>query len=393
MIDVPYEEQLAQKQQRMEKLLGRYGKVEPMIRMKNPDHYRNKVTSVFAPDRKGKPVCGIYRDHSHEVIPVKECLLENRHADRIVQTVFSLLRSFKLRVYDEDRGTGLIRYVQVRTAHATHEIMVTIVTASPVFPSRNNFVKALRKAHPEITTIVQNINDQPTTMVLGEREMVLYGKGYIEDILCGKRLRIASRAFYQVNSIQAEKLYNIAIDFAGLSGRERILDAYSGIGAIGLIAADRCREVLCTELNPDAVRSARQNARLNRLTNVTMVEADAGDFMEKMTDAGASADVLFLDPPRSGASAKFLRSAVRMSPKKIVYISCDPDTLARDLQYITTHGYTMKKAVPVDMFPYVEHVECVTLLQKSNRKPNAKVRIDVKLEDYYKIKDARKNQA
>ncbi len=364
MIDVPYEEQIRGKQKRIEDAISRFGKVETIIKMKNPNHYRNKVTSVFAPDKKGKPVCGIYRDHSHEVIPVKECMLEDRHADRIVQSVFALLPSFKIRVYDEDKGTGLIRYVQVRTAHKTHQIMLTIVTADAMIPSRNNFVKAILKKHPEITTIVQNINDKDTTMVLGDRENILYGPGYIEDELCGRRFCISSRAFYQVNSIQTEKLYNIAIDYAGLSGKERILDAYCGIGTIGFIAADRAKEVLSVELNPESVKNAVQNAELNQLKNVRVIEADAGELMTDLADAGETCDVLFMDPPRSGASEEFLRSACTMKPAKIVYVSCDPTTLERDLIYLTKHGYQMKKAVPVDMFPYTSHVECVCLMSK-----------------------------
>ena len=230
MIDVPYEEQTAKKQQLVEELIGDLGRVDQIIRMKNPDHYRNKVTSVFAPDRKGKPVCGIYKAGTHEVVPVKSCLIEDTRADRIIQTVFALAESFKIRVYDEDRGTGLLRYVQVRTARGTRQVMVTLVTADTVFPPAKKFVNALIKRHPEITTVIQNINDKQTTMVLGEREKVLYGPGYIEDILCKKRFRISSRSFYQVNSLQTEKLYNIALDYAGFSGKERILDAYCGIG-------------------------------------------------------------------------------------------------------------------------------------------------------------------
>ena len=207
MIDVPYAEQAERKQQLVEELIGNFGRVDPIIRMKNPDHYRNKVTSVFAPDKKGKPVCGIYKAGTHDVVPVKACLLEDLRADRIIQTVFALMESFKIRVYDEDRKTGFLRYVQVRTARSTKQVMVTLVTAESAFPVGKKFVNALLKRHPEITTVVQNINDKQTTMVLGDREKVLFGPGYIEDVLCKKRFRISSRSFYQVNSIQTEKLY------------------------------------------------------------------------------------------------------------------------------------------------------------------------------------------
>jgi 23S rRNA (uracil1939-C5)-methyltransferase len=385
MIDVPYDEQLKGKQALVEGCIGRFGPVDPAIRMKNPDHYRNKVTSVFGMDRKNKPVCGVYAKGTHEVVPVDHCLLEDRRSDAIVQSVMSLLPSFKIRVYDEDRGTGILRYVQVRTAHATGQVMVTIVTADPVFPSKNNFVKALLKLQPALTTIVQNVNRRTDSLVLGEREHVLYGPGYIEDRLCGKTFRISSRAFYQINSIQTEKLYHIAVDAAGLSGKETVLDAYCGIGTIGICASDQAKQVISVELNPDAVRDAVKNCALNHAANVSVYQGDAGVFMQKLAESSGSVenetpdgvngagedrvpriDVLFMDPPRAGASQDFLSAACMMAPKKIVYVSCDPVTLGRDVKYLTEHGYTMKKAVPVDMFPYVEHVETVALLTKTN---------------------------
>ena len=365
MINVPYEEQVAKKQQRVEDLIGRYGRVDPIVRMKNPDHYRNKVTSVFAPDKKGKPVCGIYKAGTHEVVPVKACMLEDLRADRIIQTVFALMESFKIRVYDEDRRTGFLRYVQVRTARGTRQVMVTLVTAEAVFPQAKKFVNALVKRHPEITTVVQNINDKQTTMVLGEKEKVLHGPGYIEDVLCKKRFRISSRSFYQVNSLQTEKLYNIALDYAGFSGKERILDAYCGIGTIGIIASDRCKEVLSVELNPEAVKDARINVKLNNAQNVEVFRNDSGRFMKDMAAKNEKLDILFMDPPRSGASEEFIEAVLTLRPAKVVYVSCEPDTLARDLALLTEGGYAMKKAVPVDMFPYTEGVETVVLLTQT----------------------------
>jgi 23S rRNA (uracil1939-C5)-methyltransferase len=365
MINVPYEEQTVRKQQRVEDLIGRFGRVDPIVRMKNPDHYRNKVTSVFAPDKKGKPVCGIYKAGTHEVVPVKACMLEDLRADRIIQTVFALLESFKIRVYDEDRGTGFLRYVQVRTARGTRQVMVTLVTAEAVFPQAKKFVNALVKRHPEITTVVQNINDKQTTMVLGEKEKVLHGPGYIEDVLCKKRFRISSRSFYQVNSLQTEKLYNIALDYAGFSGKERILDAYCGIGTIGIIASDRCKEVLSVELNPEAVKDARINVKLNNAQNVEVFRNDSGRFMKDMAAKNEKLDILFMDPPRSGASEEFIEAVLTLRPAKVVYVSCEPDTLARDLALLTEGGYAMKKGVPVDMFPYTEGVETVVLLTQT----------------------------
>lgn len=368
MIDVPYEEQILGKQKILDELIGEYVTPDPFIRMKAPDHYRHKVTSVFAPDKKGKPVCGIYREGTHEVVPVKACLIEHMQADRIVQTIYKLLADFRIRVYDEDMDRGLLRYVQIRAARATKEIMVTLVLTDPVLPSRNTFVKKLVKLHPEITTIVINVNDRNTTMVLGNRETVIYGKGYIEDMLCGKRFRISSRSFYQVNPLMTEKLYNIAIDCAALSGRETILDAYCGIGTIGIIAAPHARRVIGVELNADAVRDARHNIRMNDLANVEILQGDATRFMEDLAAGRGGAlspdiDVIFMDPPRSGSTEEFMRSACAVRPKKIVYVSCSPWSLQRDLEYLTQNGYEVKKAVPVDMFPYTGGIEVVTCLQ------------------------------
>jgi len=404
MVNIPYEEQISRKQSLVEEKIREFGPVDPIIRMKNPDHYRNKVTSVFAKDRTGhgmglnynpgsfgagskssradgrgngagrnsgksqRPnrsvICGIYEKDSHEVVPVVKCLLENTKADAIVQSILSLIPSFKIEPYDEDRGTGTLRYVQVRTAHATHQIMVTLVTSDAIFPSKNNFVTALRKLQPEITTIIQNINGRTDSMILGDREKVMFGPGYIEDRLCGKTFRISSRSFYQINSIQTEKLYNIAIDDAGLSGKETVLDAYCGIGTIGICASSHAKQVISVELNSDAVRDARENVRLNSCDNVTVYENDATVFMQELAEAGRKIDVLLMDPPRAGATGDFLRAAVKLSPSKIVYISCAPDTLGRDLRFLSENGYSMKKATPVDMFPATGHVETVVLMSR-----------------------------
>ncbi len=366
MIDTPMEEQLRAKQLLLEECIGEFGPVEPVIRMKNPGRYRNKVTSIFGLDRKGRPVCGVYRQHSHEIVPVTDCLIENKRAGVIVQTIYSMLPSFKIRVYDEKTGFGLLRAVQIRTARTTGQIMVTIVTNGPAFPSKNHFVQALLQKHPEITTVVQNINSRATTMVLGTTEKIIYGPGYIEDELCGKRFRISSRAFYQVNSLQTEKLYHVAIDCAGLSGRERVIDTYCGIGTIGICAADKAEEVIGVELNPDAVKNAVMNAGLNGLQNVRFYNDDSGSFMEDLARKNETADVVFMDPPRSGASDEFLQSLLVLSPKKIVYVSCNPVTLGENLAVLVDAGYCMKKAVPVDMFPFTEGIETVVLLSRTS---------------------------
>ena len=235
----------------------------------------------------------------------------------------------------------------IRRGFSTGEIMVVLVLGSPVMPSKNNFVKALRKLHPEITTVVLNVNDKRTSMVLGDRETTIYGKGYIEDVLCGLRFRISSKSFYQINPVQTEKLYGKAMELAGLSGTERVIDAYCGIGTIGMVAAKFAKEVIGVELNPDAVRDAVKNAKHNQMKNIRFYQDDAGRFMEKMAAKGEKADVVFMDPPRSGSTEQFMKSAVTLAPQKIVYISCDPQTQARDLKYLTKHGYKAMGGVSV----------------------------------------------
>ena len=285
-----------------------------------------------------------------------------------------------IKTYNEDTGYGLFRHVLVRTGHHSGQVMVVLVLGSPILPSKNNFVKALRKLHPEITTIILNVNNQKTSMILGEKETVLYGKGYIEDELCGHIFRISSKSFYQVNTVQTEKLYTKAIELAGLTGKERVIDAYCGIGTIGLIASDKAKEVISVELNPDAVKDAIVNAKRNGIKNVRFYQNDAGVFMRQMADEGESADVVFMDPPRSGSDEKFLSSVVTLNPKRVVYVSCDPTTLARDLKYLTKHGYSAVTAVPVDMFPATEHVETVVLLSKGEV-DSKKIRVEFSLED------------
>ena len=361
---VPYTEQIKIKQKNMNKLLKKYGNVKPIIEMENPFYYRNKVHAVFDRDKKGNIICGPYEAGTHRVVPVEECMIEDKTSQEIIRAIRDMLKSFRIKTYDEDTGYGLLRHVLVRRGFSTDEIMVVLVVASPIFPSKNNFVKALRKKFPQISTVVLNVNDKKTSMVLGERDIVLYGKGFIRDRLCGCTFRISPQSFYQVNPVQTELLYKTAIEYAGLGRKERVIDAYCGIGTIGLVAAGKAREVIGIELNKNAVRDAIVNARENKITNARFYQGDAGEFMEGMVSEGERADVVFMDPPRTGSTEKFLTSMVKLGPSRIVYISCGPDTLARDLEFLTKHGYVTRKIQPVDMFSFTEHCEVVCLLTK-----------------------------
>ena len=361
-INMEYEKQLEEKEKWVKSLLKPFCKVEGIMGMENPTHYRNKVHAVMGRNRKGNIISGVYKEGTHTILPVDVCLIENEKADAIIKTVRELLPSFKMKVYDEDTGFGFLRHVLVRTAHSTGEIMVVLVTASPVFPSKNNFVKALRKVHPEITTIVQNLNNRGTSMVLGDKEQVLYGPGFIVDVLCGKKFRISSKSFYQINPTQTEKLYDIAIKAAKLTGKEVVVDAYCGIGTIGIAAAEGAKEVIGVELNKDAVRDAGTNAKMNQVKNIRFYNNDAGKFMVQMASQGAKADVVFLDPPRSGSTEEFVNAVATLRPKRVVYVSCGPDTLARDLVWFKKKGYQAEEAWAVDMFPMTAHTEAVVSL-------------------------------
>ena len=348
---IPYEKQLQDKQKAVRQLMQPFCKTAGITGMKDPYHYRNKVHAVFARKKDGTIISGVYEEGTHRVVPVETCQIEDEKADAIINDIRGLLKSFKIKIYNEDTGYGLLRHVLIRRGFSTGEIMVVLVLGSPVMPSKNNFVKALRKLHPEITTVVLNVNDKRTSMVLGDRETTIYGKGYIEDVLCGLRFRISSKSFYQINPVQTEKLYGKAMELAGLSGTERVIDAYCGIGTIGMVAAKFAKEVIGVELNPDAVRDAVKNAKHNQMKNIRFYQEDAGRFMEKMAALGEKADVVFMDPPRSGSTEQFMKSVVTLAPKKIVYISCDPQTQARDLKYLTRHGY---KAMGKDREAYIK---------------------------------------
>lgn len=362
--NLTYEKQLQFKMVKCIKLLGKYGHVSEIIGMKNPYHYRNKVQAAFRTNNNGKIISGVYQSSSHKVVSVEKCLTEDEKADEIIGTVRTLLKSFKLKPYDEDKGQGFLRHVLVKRGFKSGQIMVVLVTGTTDFPKKRAFVNALLGAHPDITTIIQNVNNRKTSLVLGNKSEVLYGNGKIEEQLGGFTFRISPKAFYQINPEGTEILYNKALEFADLHGTETVIDAYCGTGTIGIFAARSAKTVLGVELNSDAVYDAVENARLNDIQNIRFINADAGDFMTHMAEQGEKADVVIMDPPRTGSSPSFLRSVAKLSPEKVVYISCNPETLARDLYILVKHGYKVKKIQPVDMFPHTDHVESVVLMSR-----------------------------
>ena len=369
--NMTYEEQLKYKQIKCIKLLGKFCRVKEVIGMEEPTHYRCKVQAAFSKDKTGI-ISGVYQSSTHKIVPIDSCLIEDSKADEIIVTVRKLLKSFKLKPFDENEMTGFLRHVLIRKGYYTGQIMVVLVTGSSVFPSKRSFINALLQRHPEITTIVQNINNKFTSLVLGEQNITLYGDGYIEDTIFDKVFRISPRSFYQVNPVMTTVLYGKALEYMELTGDETVIDAYCGTGTIGMLASEGAKRVIGVELNADAVKDAKFNAKRNNIENIEFYTADASNFMVEMAKSGEKADVVIMDPPRAGSDERFMSSVVTLSPKRVVYVSCNPETLARDLKYFIKNGYNVKKIQPVDMFPHTNHVESVVLLIRRLKDNNSK---------------------
>ena len=370
----PYEAQLCAKNARMAELFDGAefagAEIRPIIGMDDPFHYRNKVISPFAPGKRGpnggrEILTGMYAAGTHRLVNTDGCLVENEQAQQVVRTIRQLMRKHHVEPYDEDRHAGFMRHAVVRVGHESGEVLVTLVTNSEEFPSSKAFCRALVKQCPFITTVVQNVNMRQTNVILGQEERRLYGPGFILDTLCGLSVRISSQSFYQVNATQTTVLYDTAIQLAGLDGTQSVIDAYCGTGTIGLVAAKRgAAQVTGVDSVTSAIRDARENARHNGVENTRFVTADAGAFMRELAKAEERADVVLMDPPRAGSDEPFLDALVQLAPKRVVYISCNPETQVRDLRYLAEKGYVTTVVQPVDMFPHTDHIESVALAEK-----------------------------
>ncbi len=366
-LEKKYPVQLEEKQRWMQQLLGRYAKPLPILGAADPTHYRCKVISSFGSAGKNL-ISGLYVRNTHRILPVTGCFLEDEVAAQTVEAVRQAAADCRYTAYDENRGTGMLRHVLVRRGAATGQIMVVPVTAGPILPGSKNFVARLRQLCPDVTTVVQNINEKSTSAVLGAQCKTLWGPGYIEDELCGCRFLISPVSFYQVNPAQTEKLYECAVKAAAITKDSFVLDAYCGTGTIGLVAAKRsgCR-VLGVESNRAAVQDAIRNAKRNGIPNARFVAEDAGRFMQRLAQSDeAKPDVVFMDPPRAGSDHAFLSSLLKLAPRRIVYISCNPETQARDLKELVAGGYRVDTIQPVDLFPFTRHVESVVLLSRKD---------------------------
>lgn len=367
--NLSYEQQLDWKMKDLNRLLGEYGEVSRIISMEDPTGYRCKVQAVFRSDRNGNIISGVYQSSRNGIVGIDRCMINDPRADEIIVGIRGMMRSFRIRPWDPGTDRGFVKHVLVRIGRNTGEILVNIVGAVPMFPKKRDFTAALVKKFPAIRTVTYSINRSPEFLTLGDHAETLYGDGYIIDEICGKRFRISPQSFYQVNPQQAERLYSYAVEAAGLKKSDTLLDAYSGTGTIGIIASDRVKNVQGIEYNSAAVRDAVQNCKLNGLTrDIACNRGDAGEYLRERAKKGVHFDAVIMDPARAGADKQFLRALSVIRPERVVYISCNPVTLARDLRTLSKH-YDIGAIQPFDMFPFTRHVECVVSM--SRKEPNS----------------------
>ena len=363
-----YESQLILKKQQIIDLVKESGytqlKVHDVVGMNEPCAYRNKIIMSFARNKQRVTKMGFYGENSHEIVDVNECLNHEPFVNDLCRTIKRLVSKFKIEIYDEDRRTGLLRHVLIRRGFVSNQTLVCFVLSNKLFPAGKSMVKELLKAHPEVTSVVVNVNNRKTSIVLGDEEKVLYGKGYIQDELCGLKYAISTKSFYQINHEQTEKLYAKAIELMNLKGNEVVYDMYCGIGTIGLSAAKSALEVVGVEINTKAIEDAKKNAQYNQIKNARFYAEDASTFMNKAAHMSKRVDAVFIDPPRSGSDEVFLKALCQMKPKQIVYISCNPVTQMRDLRTLFQAGYKATDCYLYDMFPQTSHIESVVLLTK-----------------------------
>lgn len=361
-----YEQQLLFKQKQVENVMSKIAKMPevdilPTIPMENPVGYRNKA-QIPVRRMDGRLATGFYKKNSHELVEIEDYYIQDPAIDEAIKRVRDILQRFQVRGYNEAKNEGQIRHIIIRRGHYSHEMMVVLVTRKEKFFKGKEIASIIHEELPEVVSVIQNINEEKTNVILGDKEKVLYGRSYIEDQLLGKTYRISSKSFYQVNTEQTEKLYQTAIEFAALQKEDTVIDAYSGIGTIGLSLADKVKEVYGMELVPEAIEDAQFNALTNKIENAHYEVGKAETVMKKWQDKGVKPSVIVVDPPRKGLDARFIASAIDMSPAKLVYISCNPATFARDAKLFAESGYEVKKVQPVDLFPQTHHVELVALL-------------------------------
>lgn len=365
LANLSYPQQLALKNSATIKLFSKYCHINPIIGAKSPAGYRNKAQAVFMKDKNGRIIFGVYRSATGTAVPVENCRLHTPLANQIFKTLCLLFKSFKIKPFDKRTGSGYLRSVTIRQGFATGEVMVVISAITPDFPAKKTFSSALVSRHPEIKSIVFTQNQNTERLFQGSKEKVLWGKPYIRDFLCGLEFHISPLSFYQINPSQTEVLYSKAIELGEINSSDVVLDAYCGIGTIGLIAAQKAQSVVGFEINGEAVKSAIENAKLNNIKNARFFKASDKEFFRYAQEEKLAFTAVFLDPPRAGCSQEFLKALCeKVKPEKLVYISCNPETQLRDVKQLVSYGYKCVISQPVDMFPYTNHIENIVLLRR-----------------------------
>ena len=369
--EMSYDRQLVFKDQKIRGNLERIGGftkdqidtvMQPVVGMEHPFSYRNKAQFPIGTDKDGRVIAGFYAGRTHDIIANTDCALGVDQNREILEIILQYMRENKIKSYDEKTGKGLIRHALIRYGFKTKEIMVCLVVNGKKLPKAERLIEKLIQIEG-MTSITISPNTRRDNVIMGDSYEILWGQGYITDYIGNVKYQISPLSFYQVNPVQTEILYGKALEYAGLTGKETVVDAYCGTGTIGMIASDKAGKVIGVELNADAVRDARNNAKANQIRNIQFYQNDAGKFLVEMAGQGAKVDVVLMDPPRSGSTEEFMNSVAQIGPDRIVYVSCNPETLVRDLKYFKKKGYRVAKGVGVDMFPFTEHVESVVLMQ------------------------------
>lgn len=367
---VKYEETLKMKQNAVQSLVNKTLKnklqIKETVGMENPLNYRNKAQYPIGINKQGEPVIGVFANRTHEVIPIDNCLIQNKKSEEIAKFIIEFIKEKNISIYDEKTGKGLVRHIVTKVGIKTEEIMCVIVINGHKIPNENELVENLKTRYPEIKAIVKNINMKNTNVILGQENINLYGNGYIEDILGEYKFKISPLSFYQVNPVQAEKLYNLGVSMAEITKNDVVFDLYCGIGTISLFMSKFAKKVYGIEIVEEAVKMAKENAQNNNVSNTEFFAGDVEIVLDDLiNNKGLKADVVMFDPPRKGLDKKSIDNILNIRPKKIVYISCNPATLIRDLADFENE-YDIKTIIPVDMFPFTSHVECVALLELKN---------------------------
>lgn len=366
MRHIKYEETLKMKQNAVQSLVNKTLKdkiqVKPTLGMENPLHYRNKAQYPIGVNKDGEPVIGVFANRTHEVIPIEKCLIQNSISEEIAKTIVEFIKENKILVYNEKTGKGLFRHIVIKVGINTNEIMCILVINGSKLPKENELVETLTKKYPNIKTIVKNINTKNTNVILGKENINIYGNGYIEDKLGEYTFKISPLSFYQVNPVQAEKLYNISVEAAKITKNDTVFDLYCGIGTISLFMAKYAKKVYGVEIVEQAIKDAKENAKINNVDNTEFIAGDTEIILDDLiNNKNIIPDVIMVDPPRKGIDNKSIDNILKIKPDRFVYISCNPATLVRDLAKFED-VYDIKEIQPVDMFPYTSHVECVTVL-------------------------------